>query len=239
MIRATGVTKRLAGRAVLDELTLHASENVLVVVGPSGGGKSTLLRCLGGFERIDAGALSVGGHDLTSVEPAVLRRDVGCVFQGLHLFPHLSVLQNLQLAPTVVAREPKAESERRARMWLERFGVSAKHAERPTALSGGEQQRVAIARALMMRPKVLLFDEPTSALDPIRTAELASTMLELAAEGLGIVVVTHSMGLARRLGGTLAVLDAGRVVESGPSATLLADPQRAVSRQFFGYPAPP
>lgn len=233
MIVARALTKIRDGKKALDGLELEVDGHVLVVVGPSGSGKSTLLRCLGGFERFDSGSLSVLGHDLARVDTTVLRRDVGFVFQGYHLFPHLTALQNMQLAPTVVSREPRAESEPRARALLAKLGLEAKADVRPAALSGGEQQRIAIARALMMRPKVLLFDEPTSALDPIRAAEMGETMRALASDDVRVVVVTHSMILARALGGTLAVLDAGRLVECGPSAALLEAPQHEISRRFF------
>ena len=220
---------------MLDSLDLEIGDEhrIVVLVGPSGSGKTTFLRCLAGFDDFDGGTLQVGEHRLGEVALSRLRRDVGFVFQGLHLFPHLTVLENLRLAPRLVLQESETRSETRALSLLVQLGLEEKAQARPAALSGGERQRVAIARALMMRPSVLLFDEPTSALDPIRVHEMATLMKDLAERGVRIVVVTHSMGLARALGGQLVVLDAGRVVESGPSATVLADPQHPISRMFF------
>jgi len=236
MILARGLTKRRGDRIVLDSLDLEIGDEhrIVVLVGPSGSGKTTFLRCLAGFDDFDGGTLQVGEHRLGEVALSRLRRDVGFVFQGLHLFPHLTVLENLRLAPRLVLQESASSSETRALSLLAQLGLQGKAFERPAALSGGERQRAAIARALMMRPSVLLFDEPTSALDPIRVHEMGTLMKDLAARGVRIVVVTHSMGLARALGGQLVVLDAGRVVESGPSATVLADPQHPISRTFFG-----
>ena len=236
MIRARGLTKRRGDRIVLDSLDLEIGDEhrIVVLVGPSGSGKTTFLRCLAGFDDFDGGTLQVGKHRLGEVALSRLRRDVGFVFQGLHLFPQLTVLENLRLAPRLVLQESESSSETRARSLLAQLGLEGRASERPAALSGGERQRAAIARALMMRPSVLLFDEPTSALDPIRVHEMGTLMKDLAARGVRIVVVTHSMGLARALGGQLVVLDAGRVVESGPSATVLADPQHPISRTFFG-----
>lgn len=230
MIRCRAVHKRFGARRALDGVDLDARPGTVVVVGRSGSGKSTWLRCLAGFERIDEGELWVAGHDLSQGAPRALRRDVGMVFQDHQLFGHLSVRENLLLAPRVVLGETRESSEARAAELLERLGVLEQRDSRPGQLSGGEKQRVAIARALMLSPKVLLFDEPTSALDPVRTADVALLLRELAADGTLLVVVTHSMHLARMLGGELVVMDHGRVVESGSSSQVLGAPRHPATQ---------
>jgi ABC-type polar amino acid transport system ATPase subunit len=197
-----------------------------VLVGPSGSGKSTLLRCLNGLENFDSGIVTVAGHRL---EPGprsaglleVLRRDVGMVFQQFNLFPHLSVLDNVTLAPRTVLRLPAEEARGRALDLLDRVGLSAFAAARPGTLSGGQQQRVAIARALAMQPKVMLFDEPTSALDPTMTADVLDVIVDLARAGQTMVVVTHDHAFARRAATWVVELTAGRVARQGTADELL------------------
>ncbi len=239
MIEAVEVTRALGGAPVLSGATLRVAEGeVAAVIGPSGSGKSTLLRCLNGLEAFDAGRVEVAGITLPpSVSPrrhaellSRVRRHVGMVFQGFHLFPHLDVLRNLTLAPALVLREPLEEVELRAQEMLDRVGLRSRAGARPSDLSGGQQQRVAIARALLMRPKALLFDEPTSALDPQAAGDVLGLVTELASAGQTMVVVTHALGFARRAARSVHVLHQGRVVESGPPERVLEAPEHAVTR---------
>ena len=225
MIRVRDLVKRHGSQEVLRGITLDVERgDVAVVIGPSGGGKSTFLRCLNGLERFDGGTVEVGGTTLRpKLEPALeaqlhreIRAHVGMVFQQFHLFAHMTVLENIIEAPIHVAHRPVDEARAKAAQLLERVGLSKKAASRPGVLSGGEQQRVAIARALAMQPEIMLFDEPTSALDPRMTGEVLSVMSDLAADGLTMVVVTHAMAFARRAANKVHVFHEGRVLESGP-----------------------
>jgi polar amino acid transport system ATP-binding protein len=227
---------------VLDgvSLTVRRGE-VAVVVGPSGGGKSTLLRCVNGLEafgegevRIDEVAFRAGpvGPDEERTL-RVVRRRVGMVFQQFHLFPHLSVLGNVMSGPLYVLGRPRAEAEKSARGLLDRVGLLDRSDARPDELSGGQQQRVAIARALAMEPEAILFDEPTSALDPRMAGEVLKVIAELATAGQTMVVVTHAMGFARRVAHTVHVMHAGRVVESGPPDRVFDHPHEEVTRAFL------
>jgi ABC-type polar amino acid transport system ATPase subunit len=228
MIEVDSLTKRRAGRPVLDAVSLRGAEaGVTVLVGASGSGKSTLLRCLNGLELFEGGTITIAGHRLAAGGQSTavlddLRRDVGMVFQQFNLFPHLSVLDNVMLAPRVVSRVPVAEARSRAVELLDRVGLSAFAAARPATLSGGQQQRVAIARALAMRPRVMLFDEPTSALDPAMSADVLDVITELARGGQTMVVVTHDHSFARRAATQVVELVAGRVNRAGPAAEILA-----------------
>jgi ABC-type polar amino acid transport system ATPase subunit len=227
MIEVESLTKQRAGRPVLDAVTLSGAEaGVTVLIGPSGSGKSTLLRCLNGLETFEGGSVTIAGHRLTAGSQGTaaldaLRRDVGMVFQQFNLFPHLSVLDNVMLAPRVVAQLPLEEARTRALDLLDRVGLSAFVAARPATLSGGQQQRVAIARALAMRPRVMLFDEPTSALDPSMTAEVLDVIVDLAQAGQTMVVVTHDHAFAKRAATWVVELTAGRVARQGPAEMLL------------------
>jgi ABC-type polar amino acid transport system ATPase subunit len=227
MIAVSGVSKSWPSGPALDGVSLTCIEGeVLALVGPSGSGKSTLLRCLNGLETFDAGTVTVAGHRLaagphTGVALDGLRRDVGMVFQQFNLFPHLSVLDNVTLAPRTVLRLPVAEARARALDLLDRVGLASFAAARPATLSGGQQQRVAIARALAMRPRVMLFDEPTSALDPSMTGEVLEVIVDLARAGQTMVVVTHDHAFAKRAATWVVELAAGRVVRQGTADELL------------------
>jgi len=227
MIEVESLSKLRGGTPVLDGVCLEGAEGgVTVLVGPSGSGKSTLLRCLNGLETFEGGSVAVAGHRLVPGPISAglleaLRRDVGMVFQQFNLFPHLSVLDNVTLAPRVVLRLPADEARGRALELLDRVGLAAFAGARPATLSGGQQQRVAIARALAMRPRVMLFDEPTSALDPTMTAEVLDVIVDLARSGQTMVVVTHDHAFARRAATWVVELAAGRVARQGPAEALL------------------
>jgi polar amino acid transport system ATP-binding protein len=229
------------GRGVLNGIDADVSAGeTIALVGPSGGGKSTFLRCLNGLHAFDEGSVTVAGHRILPRarpdDPALraLRTKVGLVFQGFHLFPHLSALQNVCLAPRHVLAEPLEESERRARALLARVGLTAHEQKRPSALSGGQQQRVAIARALAMRPEVLLLDEPTSALDPQMRDEVLEVLRNLASErGTTLLVVTHEMAFARSVASRVWVFDEGRLVEDGPPEQVCEAPRSERARAFF------
>ncbi|MBI4602070.1 MAG: amino acid ABC transporter ATP-binding protein [Planctomycetes bacterium] len=242
MICVRNLVKRHGLQEVLRGVTLEVDRgDVAVVVGPSGGGKSTFLRCLNGLERIDSGSIEMNGTTLRAGLPPreeerrvrEIRAHVGMVFQQFHLFPHMTVLQNILEAPVHVLRRPPEEARARAEALLERVGLPAKARSLPHQLSGGEQQRVAIARALAMDPEVILFDEPTSALDPRMTGEVLSVMTDLASEGQTMVVVTHAMGFARRVANKVHVFHEGRVAESGPPEQVFGAPREDVTREFL------
>ena len=218
MIEAVGLTKRLGARTILDGVSLRvAAGEAVAVMGPSGAGKTTLLRCLDGLERADAGTVRVGdvafGPGAADYERAVarVRRKIGFVFQTWHLFPHLSVLENVVEAPVHVERRAPAEAARQARALIERVGIAARADARPHELSGGEQQRAAIARALAREPRALLMDEPTSALDGERVGELVALLRSLCAEGLALLFVTHDEPFARALAHRVILLRDGRL----------------------------
>jgi ABC-type polar amino acid transport system ATPase subunit len=240
MIEVTGLVKHHAGRRVLDgvDLAVRPGE-VAAIIGPSGGGKSTLLRCINGLERFEAGAIRIeslrlGAAEVAEPESLVrLRRLVGMVFQQFNLFPHLNVLDNVTIAPRLALREPADRAAATARDLLKRVGLGDKLASKPGQLSGGEQQRVAIARALAVRPRAILFDEPTSALDPRMSAEVLSVITDLAQGGLTMIVVTHAMSFARRVAHRVHVMAAGRVAESGPADQIFTAPRTDVTRQFL------
>jgi polar amino acid transport system ATP-binding protein len=242
MIRVERLVKRHGELEVLRGISLEVAKGeVAAIIGPSGGGKSTFLRCLNGLERFDGGVVEVNGTTLeagldaraAAKLHAEIRSRAGMVFQQFHLFPHMSVLDNLIEAPVHVSRRPIDEARTRALQLLERVGLAAKAHARPHILSGGEQQRVAIARALAMSPEVMLFDEPTSALDPRMTREVLAVMSDLARDGLTMVVVTHAMSFARRCATNVHVFHEGRVVESGPPERVLEEPREAVTREFL------
>ncbi len=226
MIDVRRVRKSFGQLQVLKDVSMHVDAGeVVVVIGPSGSGKSTLLRCVNRLETVDSGEVIVDGKRVNDpkVDVNKLRRDIGVVFQSFNLFPHLTVMQNLCLAPTKVAKLSREEATERARRLLEKVGIPEKADASPTQLSGGQQQRVAIARALCMEPKIMLFDEPTSALDPEMIKEVLDVMKDLAHDdGMTMMVVTHEMGFAREVANRVIFMDQGEIVEEG------------TPREFFG-----
>ncbi|MPZ76554.1 MAG: ATP-binding cassette domain-containing protein [Deltaproteobacteria bacterium] len=216
------------------DLKINAGE-VVVVCGPSGSGKSTLLRCINRLETIQSGELVVDGVSLSDpkFDAAKLRANVGMVFQSFNLYPHMTVLQNVMLAPIKVKGMAPRDAEKTAADLLDRVGIPDKANGYPANLSGGQQQRVAIARALAMRPKIMLFDEPTSALDPEMINEVLEVMSDLARDGMTMVVVTHEMGFARRVANRIAFMDEGRIVEEGQPDGFFTAPQSARAQQFL------
>ena len=242
-VRAESVTKSfVAGTRALDDVSLsvHHGE-VLVVMGPSGSGKSTLIRTFNGLESIDSGSLDVVGipldcdHDERQIRR--IRRRVGMVFQQFNLFPHLTILQNITLAPIQVKSVPKPMAERRAQALLDQMGIADQALKYPPQLSGGQQQRVAIARALAMDPELMLFDEPTSALDPERVKEVLDAMRQLAADGMTMVVVTHELGFASEVADRVLFMDGGRVVELTDAETFFTHAKEERSRRFLNQMA--
>ncbi|AWI59953.1 amino acid ABC transporter ATP-binding protein [Sinorhizobium fredii] len=214
-------------------LTVGRGE-VFALIGRSGSGKSTLLRCMNGLEKVNSGRIEIAGHALGEDAKALrkLRTDVGIVFQSYNLFPHLTVGENIMLAPRIVKDVAKTKAKEVAREVLQLVGLSEKFDSYPDQLSGGQQQRVAIARSLAMRPKVMLFDEVTSALDPELTEEVLTVMENLARDGMTMILVTHEMGFARRVATQTIFMHKGKIWEQGPSASLFADPETPELRQF-------
>jgi ABC-type polar amino acid transport system ATPase subunit len=241
MIAARKLVKDYGGGRVLDGVSLTVQKGeVAVVIGPSGCGKSTLLRCLNGLETFQEGEVQVddlrlqgGSHDTDSAVLLALRRRLGMVFQQFHLFPHMSVLQNVTAGPVYALGRPRDEAEKEARQLLARVGLADFTAARPEQLSGGQQQRVAIARALAMRPAAILFDEPTSALDPRMANEVLRVMADLARSGQTMIVVTHAMGFARRVAHAVHVMFGGQMIESGPPAQVFDSPGDERVRSFL------
>ncbi|WP_102107112.1 amino acid ABC transporter ATP-binding protein [Oceaniglobus roseus] len=226
-----GVNKWYGDFHVLKDISLRVAPGERVVIcGPSGSGKSTVVRCIARLETHQKGVIRVAGHGLAEAAPA---GEVGMVFQQFNLFPHLTVLQNLTLGPIRARGMARAEAEARAHRYLARVRIPEQADKRPGQLSGGQQQRVAIARSLCMEPKVLLFDEPTSALDPEMIAEVLDVMIELAEEGMTMVVVTHEMGFARRVADQVVFMDGGEIVERGAPAELFEAPKTARCRDFL------
>ncbi len=216
-------------------LTIAKGEKV-VVCGPSGSGKSTMIRCINRLEEHDSGRIVVGGEELTDDEKKIdlVRREVGMVFQSFNLFPHMTVLENLTLAPRLVRKMATAEAEAIAMKYLTRVRIPDQANKYPSQLSGGQQQRVAIARALCMNPEVMLFDEPTSALDPEMISEVLDVMTDLAREGMTMVCVTHEMGFARSVADRIVFMDQGEIVEVSTPAEFFAAPKSERARTFLG-----
>jgi ABC-type polar amino acid transport system ATPase subunit len=248
MIETIDLHKRHGKLEVLRGISLAVAEGeVAVIVGPSGGGKSTFLRCLNGLEKFEAGEVRVGAHRLapggqdrqTLARLQLVRREVGMVFQQFNLFPHLTVLQNVTEAPLRVLKLARDEAVARAKAILDRVGLADKLNERPERLSGGQQQRVAIARALAMQPRAILFDEPTSALDPRMTAEVLAVLADLASSGQTMVVVTHAMNFARRAAHRVHVFQDGQVLESGPPQQIFENPREKATAEFVREQAGP
>ena len=230
------VRKVFGSAVVLDDLSLDVDEHqVVALIGASGSGKSTLLRCVNLLEQIDDGTIRLDGEEITDprVDPDKVRRRIGMVFQSYNLFPHMTVLENITLAPTRVHRRTAAEARDRAMEWLQRVGLDGKSGSYPDKLSGGQQQRVAIVRALVNSPRLLLLDEVTSALDPELVGEVLTMIRDLKAEGMTMVLATHEMGFARQVADTVVFLDEGRVLESGPPAQVLGDPAEPRTRRFL------
>jgi len=235
LVRIDALHKRFGANHVLKGIDLAIDEGqVVAIIGRSGSGKSTLLRSINGLESIDDGQIEVDGEKMVAgqTDLRALRQKVGMVFQQFNLFPHLSVGQNVMLAPAVVKKTPKAEGEKIARAMLAKVGLSEKWDAFPDQLSGGQQQRVAIARALAMQPRVLLCDEITSALDPELVNEVLAVVKQLAAEGMTLVMVTHEMRFAREVGDKLVFMHQGRVHETGDPKTLFANPQTTELQNF-------
>ena len=238
-IRATELVKSYSqGVKALDGVSLEVnSGEVLVVMGPSGSGKSTLIRTFNGLESLDGGALDVLGErlDATHGERQVraIRKRVGMVFQQFNLFPHLSILDNITIAPIKVQKRAKADAEQRAIELLDQMGIREQARKYPAQLSGGQQQRVAIARALALDPEVMLFDEPTSALDPERVKEVLDAMRQLAQGGMTMVVVTHELGFAREVADRVMFMDRGQVVETSDPETFFSNAREERSRRFL------
>ncbi|MCG5444452.1 amino acid ABC transporter ATP-binding protein [Micromonospora sp. NIE79] len=236
MLRCRGLRKEFGGHVVLDHLDLTVAEHqVVAVIGTSGSGKSTLLRCVNLLDELDDGTIELDGEDISDprVDPDRVRRRIGMVFQAYNLFPHLSVLDNITLAPRRVHRRGRAEAEAQARELLDRVGLGAKADAYPDRLSGGQQQRVAIVRALANSPRLMLLDEVTSALDPELVGEVLAMIRDLKADGMTMVLATHEMGFAREVADEVCFLDAGRVVESGPPEQVLGEPTQPRTRQFL------
>ena len=208
---------------------------VVVVIGPSGSGKSTLLRCVNRLEPVDKGDIVVDGRSVRApgLDVNALRREIGFVFQSFNLFPHLTAIQNVMLAPMHVRRLDREAAAERARALLEKVGIPEKADSRPVQLSGGQQQRVAIARALCMEPKIMLFDEPTSALDPEMIKEVLDVMRDLAREGMTMVVVSHEMGFAREVADRVVFMDEGEVVETGTPDHFFKEAEHARTKRFL------
>ena len=235
-LRIEGLHKSFGTLEVLRGIDLVVAEHeVVCLIGSSGSGKSTLLRCVNLLESIDAGRIFVQGEEITAegVRLDSVRRRLGIVFQAFNLFPHMSVLENITLAPRKVLRMSRQQAEVEAMDLLARFGLEDKRDEIPDRLSGGQQQRVAIVRALAMQPHLLLLDEVTSALDPELVAEVLNVVRELAASRMTMVIATHEMSFARDIADRICFLDAGTIIEDGPPAQILSDPREPRTRQFL------
>jgi general L-amino acid transport system ATP-binding protein len=236
IVEMRGVHKWFGDFHVLRDINLTVGRGEKVVIcGPSGSGKSTLIRCLNRLEEHHEGEIVVDGTVLTFDTRRIetVRRAVGMVFQSFNLFPHLSVMENLTLGPTLVQREPQAKAEARALEFLERVRIADQARKFPGQLSGGQQQRVAIARALMLRPKIMLFDEPTSALDPEMIGEVLDVMTELALGGMTMIVVTHEMGFARKVADLMVFMDDGEIAEAAPPDRFFGNPRNERTKLFL------
>jgi polar amino acid transport system ATP-binding protein len=246
MVLSEGVHKRFGALEVLKGIDLEVGRGeVMCLLGPSGSGKSTFLRCINHLEQINSGRLSVDGelvgyreaggklHELRDEEVSGKRAQIGMVFQSFNLFPHMTALENVTLAPLRVKKVARSQARERATELMARVGLSDKLDVYPVALSGGQQQRVAIARALAMEPKLMLFDEPTSALDPELVGDVLDAMRQLAHDGMTMIVVTHEIGFAREVADTVVFMDDGMVVESGQPAEVLGNPQHERTKAFL------
>ena len=235
-LRLDGVHKSFGKLEVLKGIDLSvANHEVICLIGSSGSGKSTMLRCINLLEPVDAGRITVRGEEITArgVDVNRIRRHIGIVFQAFNLFPHMTVLRNVTLAPMEALGMSRAEAQARALELLKRFGLVEKRDEYPDRLSGGQQQRVAIVRALAMKPDIMLLDEVTSALDPELVAEVLNVIRELAAGGMTMVIATHEMGFARDIARRVCFLDAGRILEEGPPERIFSEPREERTRRFL------
>jgi polar amino acid transport system ATP-binding protein len=231
-----GIHKSFGKLEVLKGIDLSVADHeVVCLIGASGSGKSTMLRCINLLEPVDAGRILIHGEDITArgVDVNRIRRHIGIVFQAFNLFPHMTVLRNVTLAPMEALGMSRTEAQARALELLERFGLAEKRDEYPDRLSGGQQQRVAIVRALAMRPDIMLLDEVTSALDPELVAEVLNVIRELAAGGMTMVIATHEMGFARDIARRVCFLDAGRILEEGPPDQIFSEPREERTRRFL------
>ena len=238
MIRIKDARKYFGPVQALRGVDLEVSKGeVVLVIGPSGSGKSTLLRCVNRLEHLTSGEIWVEDDCVTSPHANIrkIREEVGMVFQSFNLFPHLSAAQNIALAPLIVLKEDRAAAQKSARDLLARVGLADKEYSYPEQLSGGQQQRVAIARALAMRPKIMLFDEPTSALDPEMIKEVLDVMLDLAKEGMTMMVVSHEMGFARAAADKVVFMDEGQIIESAAPDELFAHPKEERTQRFLDH----
>lgn len=236
MIKFEHVNKYYGDHHVLKDINLNIKQGeVVVVIGPSGSGKSTMLRCINGLEEISSGQLSFDGYELSDKKTNIdkVRKNVGMVFQHFNLYPHMSVLDNITLAPMKVLKEPQEQAEEKAEELLAKVGLLDKRDAFPTRLSGGQKQRVAIARGLAMKPKALLFDEPTSALDPEMVGEVLRVMKDLTKEGMTMVIVTHEMNFAREVADRLVFMDDGKILEDRPAEEFFNDPHEERAKQFL------
>ena len=234
MISIKGLYKAFGDNLVLKGIDLEvADKEVVVIIGPSGSGKSTLLRSINYLDVPSKGKISIDGKELSAADINRVRAEVGMVFQRFNLFPHMTVLDNITLAPRKVRKTAREEAEKDARMLLEKVGLADKAEAYPEQLSGGQQQRVAIARALAMKPRLMLFDEPTSALDPEMVKEVLDVMRSLAAEGMTLVIVTHEMGFAREVGDRLLFVDDGRIIEQGVPKEVFEHPKEERTKNFL------
>ena len=235
-VQLTGVSKWFGHLQVLDHVDLTVEEhNVVCLIGASGSGKSTLLRCLNRLEHVQEGEILVDGQRLTdhNIDVNALRKKIGIVFQAFNLFPHMTVLQNVMLAPRKATGASRDQAEARARALLKRIGLEEKAEEFPDRLSGGQQQRVAIVRALAMEPKLMLLDEITSALDPQLVSDVLSLVRELADSGMTMIVATHEMGFAREVADKVCFLDNGIILEEGPHDQMFTSPREPRTREFL------
>jgi len=235
-VQLTGVSKWFGHLQVLDHVDLTVEEhNVVCLIGASGSGKSTLLRCLNRLEHVQEGEILVDGQRLTdhNIDVNALRKKIGIVFQAFNLFPHMTVLQNVMLAPRKATGASREQAEARARALLKRIGLEEKAEEFPDRLSGGQQQRVAIVRALAMEPKLMLLDEITSALDPQLVSDVLSLVRELADSGMTMIVATHEMGFAREVADKVCFLDNGIILEEGPPDQMFTSPREPRTREFL------
>ena len=234
MISIKGLYKAFGDNLVLKGIDLEvADKEVVVIIGPSGSGKSTLLRSINYLDVPSKGKISIDGKELSAADINRVRAEVGMVFQRFNLFPHMTVLDNITLAPRKVRKTAREEAEKDARMLLEKVGLADKAEAYPEQLSGGQQQRVAIARALAMKPRLMLFDEPTSALDPEMVKEVLDVMRSLANEGMTMVIVTHEMGFAREVGDRLLFVDDGRIIEQGKPKEVFEHPKEERTKNFL------